>query len=716
MKMKKLTASLLLAACTFACACGSDKGGDNGPAAGGIIVESNDTKTYVEGTLHNVNVNFTTPVSSFVTNGQTNYKIVIQNTTTGNGATTGKAAGFIAEHVNKAADTSIETIELTDDLEITENTQYIFVGCEDKFKTVGGEMPAYPEIGIAGYQIKNYGKNVFINAYSLHGYQLGAISFLREVLGYDMFSEDCVIYENDGKWMPEMDIVERPDFDYRTPNGGSVAQGEVFGMGYTYIAPTFDTGESWCHNIYDFVSKEEVEAGKLPREWLSNDDTMWQMCYTARGNKELFTGLVNHIADRLYELLWNRVDCNTIILGQHDIGGNTPMVQNCKCDACKASYDYYGTMGGAWLSLCNRASVLVDEKLKTEEAQEHFGGIKDWNLLQLVYHTQVNAPCEKNNNGYIWDESGRGIPKIEKWFNTDGSVEDWDTAWAGTSEENTESNVLKAWSDTHERIYTAPNVHYMYATSASDWTYAYYDTPNASWSNIARAWSGVGGEFFVWAYALNSEFILYPYNSFDTSFETTRYFKNLGAKYMFWQGQYQNPNNAGFTKLRNYLDSKVEFDVNIDYQTYVDKFFKYYFGEASELMQRFFEEAQAQCRWIEKVNSVNGNIHNKKLGDAENWPEGLINSWIDLINEAYDLIEEKYKVTDPEQYEIYKKHIMIEEQFPVYVLCTTYASSFKASDLKAMRKEFLNDFYSLKNTIHAESRLMTLVTDAWDLD
>ena len=185
---------------------------------------------------------------------------------------------------------------------------------------------------------------------------------------------------------------------------------------------------------------------------------------------------------------------------------------------------------------------------------------------------------------------------------------------------------------------------------------------------------------------------------------------------MFWQGQYGNTNNAGFTQLRNYLDSKVEFDVNADYQYYVNKFFKYFYGTAGETMQRFFEEVQAQNRYIEKYNQVSGNIHNIKLGYAENWPEGLLRSWMNMMAKAYEEVEEAYRVSDPEMYKVYTDNIMTEELFPMYALITTYPDSFKTTDLKAMRLQFIDNFYALNNKWYAEGRMMSDIIAEWDLD
>ena len=716
MKLKKIAVSLLLAACTFACACGGSGGGVAGPVTGDIVNDDNNFN-YVEGMLHDVNVDFDAPVADFVVNGYTDYQIVYGT------AKAGKAAGFIRTHVSGATGGEIT---VTDQLptQVNSNTKYIFVGCEDLYVELGyGEKPAYSVLGLGGYEIKTVGSNVFINTCGAEdSYQLGVIAFLREVVGYDMLKDEIVIYERDGKKMPAMDITERPDFDYRAP-GGQISVLEQYGMGFTDYSPIPNTGESWIHNIYDFVSLEEMDENP---DWASSDVTRWQMCFTSRGNKDSYTKLVYHVAEKVKGFLTKSPSTPTIVLGQHDIGGTTPSVQNCKCKACQASYAYYGnTMGGAWLSLCNRVSVVVDEWLKQPEQIEYFGEDFEWNFLQLIYHTHLNAPTEKDQNGYILDEDGYGIPKVEMWFNNDGSMQDWEDAW--TDEETgdcLETEVVKEWSDTYERIYPAPNVHHFFAASGADWVHSFLDSENAGFKNICDAWTGVstlreggsGGKFYIWAYTLNSEFSNYPYNSFDTFFETTRYFKEIGSKYIYWQ-TLNNPENSGFSTLKNYLTAKVEFDVNCDYMYYVNKFFKHAYGVAGQDIQDFFEQFQLHYRWMEEVNKVSGNIHNAKYGNKEHWPEGLINGWVDLLENAIDKVEQAYSATDPELCALYTKQIEIELQFPLLVQCTTHAGSFGDAELKAKRKYFMHLFYDvLGNKIHAEGRSMYQITDLWDLD
>ncbi len=712
MKMKKLVISMLLVASTLLSACGKKDNGGSAPTANGIVDEVTQTH-YIEGTLHDVNVDFNNPVSDFVVDRATEYTVV-------NGLTAGNknpnlAAAFITEHVYKASGASMKIIETTELNvgDIDQNTKYIFVGCEDLYKAkVGGDIPTYDEIGVSGYQIRTYGKNVFINGYNQKGYQMGAIAFLREVFGYDMFSEDCVIYEKDGRVMPAMDIIERPDFDYRHANS-VLTPIELMGMGFETTTPIVEPNNSFCHNWHEFVTNADWLAHP---EWRSADETGWQGCWTTRGNQEAFTQLIDHVVEKIKKFMQAHPNRDALIIGQNDIGSGTPQIDRCSCTSCRASYEYYGTMAGAWLSLCNRISLKIDEWLKTEEAISIFGENKKLYILLLSYHASLNPPVEKEGGKYVL-EDGVAVPKKEMWFNSDGSMVAWESAWAeADTGESKEEKMFADWTALHERLYCAPSVNVMFAGSQAYYTHSFYEDNNATWTTMIEGWKGLGGEFYFWLYTLASVGLLYPYNSFDSLFETTRYVKDVGAKYIYWQTQYDNKNNPGFEELRLYLASKVEFDVNSDYQYYVEKFFKYYYGVASDKMYALFQEITAQCRYIEEVHGVTPTHGNSNLMNVENWPKQLLQRWMGIIDEAYELVEQEYKVVDPEQYEIYRKHIMIEELFPMYVLCQSYDDTFAPSELKQMRLTFIDNFYALGNTCYKEANLMADVINMWDLD
>ena len=61
---------------------------------------------------------------------------------------------------------------------------------------------------------------------------------------------------------------------------------------------------------------------------------------------------------------------------------------------------------------------------------------------------------------------------------------------------------------------------------------------------------------------------------------------------------------------------------------------------------------------------------------------------MDLVEKAYEAIE-LVKESDPEMYEVYKEHILLESMFPRFALLTCYSGTFTS-------EEFYNEAYSFK--------------------
>jgi hypothetical protein len=251
-----------------------------------------------------------------------------------------------------------------------------------------------------------------------------------------------------------------------------------------------------------------------------------------------------------------------------------------------------------------------------------------------------------------------------------------------------------------------------YAASSANYVHSFYEDENAGYSKVVHAWAGITDKMYFWIYQLNFNNFLYPYNSFDSLAENMRYFKSVGGTYMYNQGTWYNPNNSGFCKLRDYLGSKLMFNVNLNYEDLVDKYFKYYFGEAEPYMREFFDTVQANSR--DKESTITGSVFSSTIKDSSVWPEGMINSFMDLIDQSYAAIE-SHKEINTVEYEALQKHILIESLFPRFSLCTTYASSYTDSELLAMRLAFKADFTTLKNTADVEWYTIQDRYDEWGI-
>ena len=669
----------------FGCGGNKESGGSSLPSdkIPEAVAPAEDYKTHkIDGTLHEIDVDYESPVGKFAENGRTEYKIVAPSAYV-------SAAKFVAQHLNAATGAAFETV-IADNYDLSSG-KIIALGINDTIKSAV-TVPTNDVLGNRGYYIKTVGDDVLVYCTTEDGAQLASIALLNALVGYDMLSGDCVIYEKSGNVLPSVEIKERPDFEYRV-NSNTISDVAKYGMGFTMNTGIVKTksGDS-VHNLFDLFSESDKTSHP---KWFSSDNVdlknrIGQLCFTAHGDKDEYDKLVKKFVDEIESIIKDQPNVEIMRISQNDtVGANT--LRRCGCTACSASYDYYGTLGGAILSLTNDVAKEINEYIAANCPERKF------QLVVLIYGDAIQAPVKRSASGaYIYDENGKGIPETRYWFNESGER-------TAVKDENGDDKIL-----------TCENgVGYEYAASSANWIHSFYEDENYSYSSAVSAWAGLEGDLYIWSYEISYYQYLYPYNNYQIMIDNFKYFKEYGGIYMYPEGTWENPNNPGFAKLRDYINAKGMFNVNLDYNSLVDKFFKYYFREAAPYMRKYFDEVQANLS--DKESITGGGVHSYDLAKSSVWPEGMITGWYNLFDKAQKAIE-IYNGTDDELYEALSKHLLIESLFPRYVLCTTYADSYSPEQLKKMRTDFVNDFDTLGNTTHQEHYTISEVTGKWDID
>ena len=734
-----LSGLMVFSVFSVACNNNSEENPDPTPVTPTVNATSDFKYNYLkEGTLHNIKVDFDNPVGDFVKNGQSNY-VIIYNTQSRD------YAQFLQKMITKCTGVSLpaymrdhyDEATLVSDLNSANpDKYYILLECEDLFT---GEIPALSVLGVSGAQVKTVGKNVFINAYNHQGYQMGALAFLREVTGYDYVGYDTVYFGNSGEVLPQLDIVDRPDFDFRQINDSNMPREQALGQGFSTSAIFYSNGTRcpWVHNCKYFVGARQdtyfvnTEAysdgvdpdgayeyewflkgeGKSPlsadslngefveedasidRKWLSSDATMWQCCYTAHGDVESYLRLVKRVANMLIYAMVT-TDYNNIMHSANDVTTGTASVNRCACQACNASYEYYGfTMGGAQVSLLNDAVLRLNEfkaNYVDPETGEHTYADREFNVVILAYGASLASPTKKVNGEYVFDEKGNGIPMTQKWFDFDESTGkvsamDWEEVF--NPDEYDPKNPAQ--------LTFVENAQVMYASSGANWTHTFREPENISRYTATKGWAGLGGKYYIWAYEKCYYNYFYPYPVFDSMFENYRYFKgDLDSKYIYSEGTYENVKCPGFSMLLEYMNSKALYNVNYNYQDVLDTFFERYYDKAAPYMREMFDAVQIQLRWAEKQGYYVGTVHNDTITYLDVLPYGTIQTCLELIDKAYAAIEE-YKYTNPDLYESLYEHILIESLFPRFSMCTTYDVYLPEDELLEWRLAFKRDFDEL---------------------
>ena len=603
-----------------------------------------------DGGLHKVSV--TDSNRPFVTNGTTDYAIVLGN----DGKRATEAALFLQKHIEKATGASVPIKKYGNDTPWSAQAKYIVLGSTELFAAAGLSMPS-DRLGQTGYHVKTAGNSAFLMTAHDNGYSSAAIAFLRYVIGYEMYAENIVIYDKSGETLPDMDITEKPDFEFHLQSNKVSAEAS-YGMGFmpgnVFVTPD---GVEQQHNSFDYLPPETYRDAH--HDWYST--TGDQLCYLAHGNDKEFEAMVNTVYERMIPAIDANPDANATTFTQEDVSSQ------CSCDACLAYQEKYKTNAASIIKFCNALNKKVQAHL-AEQAEAAGTPKRDFNIIFFAYQRSETPPA-----------------KFE------------DGVWKPIDE-----NVV---CDENVGVYIAP----IYAS----YNQSFYSAYNEASATAIAGWTACCQKLYMWLYETNFHYYFLPFNSYESIIETYRYCKNMGAIYVWNEGQYDNGNATHFSKLKEYINAKAEFDVNVNYKDVVDNFFANYFGAANDPMRLFFDELQAHLHWLDKAYPADfkGFIFDE-VEQARFWPKKTLDHWLALCDEAYAAIE-SVKATDPERYEALKRNILLETLFPRYALIQLYPGNYSASALNAMKQQFKVDAQSLGVSRVREYHSIDELYSAW---
>ena len=607
-----------------------------------------------KGTLHDVNVKESTRV--FVDNGKSDYKIYYE----GGNTLAQKAASFMASHIEMATGVLLEVKPTSETTTIEDKDHVILLG--DKKLQEANQIPvSSKDIGTTGYQISTKNDSIFIRVGGDLGFQQAAIAFLKHALGFTRYSYNIVTYSKDGKTLPDMDIVERPDFDFRTQSN-KVDASTAYEMGFLTLSEVFyaDSETQHFHNSFDYLPVEEYK--ERHSKWYSDKGT--QICYTAHGDKEEYDKMV----DEVYKKMVTRLAKDkTVRAFTFSIQDNP---DSCTCDACKANVVKYGADSSSVVKFCNSLDDKIQNYLQ-EQADKTGQPKRELNILFFAYH-KTEKPCVKKNSKGEYEPTSPDIV-----------------------------------CNPHVGPYIAP--------ISACFTKSLYDEDNAIYADNIKGWGALSNKLYMWLYETNFSHYLYPLNTYSTMIESYRYCYENNGMYMFNEGQHNNGAVTCFGHFKEYFNSVALFDVNTDYNSIVDDFFSSYFREASVPMLKYFKELQEQFAYVQSAYStdINGTIYNN-IAQSRFWPKKLLDRWVGYINEGYEAIL-PYKTSNRILYEALYNNILLESIFPRFALLNHYSGKYSAETLQELRKTFRDDCYKVNVTMLNEGSLMDSVFSAWGI-
>ncbi len=658
MKRKSILSLILAAVLCFGMAACKKEESSGGVEEGGSKLTAIDPATepvdkYPTNVLHKVSVQETSnPFVSQVDGvASTEYQIV-----SGGGDLTQKATSFVQGHLARATG-AILNVSRAEDVEYSAEGKYIYFNCPTQFAAAGLTMPT-EDIGPSGYYIKTVGNGVFVATKAETGAQQAAIALLRHLVGYEMFAVDCVSYSKNGATMPNMDIVERPDYDFYVASN-KIDADTMYGMGFQNSLDVFInvTSEAssygpW-HNSLDYLP--EKDYGEEHSDWYSDvaygDQFLHDLCYTAHGNATELEAMVTEVARIMVDYAERFPNIPTIAFTIED--HNTV----CSCSACTThARQYNNSYAAAVIQFLNRVNEKVQSTLAAN-AQQQNKAKRDLNILFFAYHKMLTPPAKKNAQG--------------------------------------------VWTPIDDTVVCAKEVGVYLAPIEANYGYSFNDEINAIYKDNCDGWAACADLMYIWTYNTNFHYYMYPCNSFDSMIENYRYFKEMGAVYMWSQGQHNQNNASHFSNFKDYVNSQALFDVRANMKDLTDKYFANYFQDAAQPMRQYYDELQAHLTYLLYTNPTAFNrVTHAEIATISFWPQQLLVQWLGYIDQAYQAIE-KYQISNPTLYEALEKRIKIESIFLRYAQITLYSGSYP-SQLDEMRIAFKNDCEELGITQKAE--------------
>ncbi|MBR1974340.1 MAG: DUF4838 domain-containing protein [Clostridia bacterium] len=571
-----------------------------------------------------------------VENGATEYAIVLPDNADETLTLAGQElASFFAEATGA-------TLNVVSDGAYSDYDAIISIGDTKAFAASGVTMG---EMTSEGYHIERKDNAIYLNANTSRGCLYGVYGLLGELFEYEQYSADCyTILNRPTVELYTIEVTENPDIAIRMPSNGAIindstlagrfgmkmGETDVFFNAGDYTNNKGETGnEGWrvWHNALEILPVTYWTAqGKT--NWFSNNKVngaINQLCYTARGNADDYTAMVDQIVVIMAQTLTSsqitsRPDALYVTLTSEDGGGV------CTCSACTEAKALYGSDAGAVIKLCNDVREGMDEWMEANPRYK-----REVTLLFFAYNDYVTAPT------------------------------------AGTIEMREDVGVMYAVSD---------YVNYYYDV---------YNTENDAFRAQFEAWSNLcainNSTFALWTYTKNfSAYMLradvYGENAFFNE-NAYRYFAENGVDLWFNQGATNGTTTlSAFEKLNGYIDSQMMWDSNQSVEDLIDKWFNAMYGSAASYMRALYNGQNQKAR--EAFGTTKKGIPSVGVSESamkNTLTNSVLQTWFGYIDSAKNAINSDSSLTN-EQKAVYLERINEEWISVEFWYVSLYYSSF----------------------------------------
>lgn len=514
-------------------------------------------------------------------------------------------------------------------LTFNQDSKYIVLGENDVSKASGMSLD-YEEYGEDGSYIKTIGKSVFINSVLYPGALYGTYEFLWYNLGIRIYGYNEVKLPDHTK-----DVVYLKDFNLKNiPDFAERANS----INYRYDDTTayrlgynLKQGENWYRWCHTHFSI--LPPSKYiaeHRDYYSHDAT--QLCLT---NDEMIAEFTKNMKQIITDSPERRETPGNFELGHEDT--NT----FCECERCVKVASENGGKSGVMMLFMNKVADIMNPWM-----EENYPDVSiKW--VTFAYAQTVDAPTTKLSDG--------------------------------------------SYAPYNDAVKPHKNVGVMLAPLDSDWAHDLTDPVyNERWAAALAGWKSLNPEIFVYSYSVVFDHLFLFMDNWDTCKKQYQIWLDAGAVFFFEEG---GQTNMPFYELKNYVRSKMMWDVDADVEYYINDFIDNYYKAGAPYVKQYFHRLRTNYELIEQRLTAKGEKFHLKsfvryepaMISKEYWPMDWLISGIQLYDEALKACEAMPDGIDKENA---IKRVKSERASPIYLLMSIYGPELSYGDIRYYCEEF----------------------------
>jgi len=589
-----------------------------------------------------------------VNNGATEYKIVIPENSSG---LLQVASADLTRFVSEATGVSIPVIT---DKEATGEGKFISIGQTTLLKNTDITY-SLDELGRDGYKIITEGDDMYLIGGGEYGSMYAAYELLEILVDWDYFAQDCYTLTKGMTQIPlyALNLTDIPDIPIRVASDGVVETSNqtLYRLRERPQSENFVTVKGyWAHNSIQYVK----DSPDVNDTWYNNAKT--QLCYTAHGDAEQYEKMQEACFISLRDALIQTPDRDGVTFTMEDNH------DSCNCDACTAMTEKYGALSSTMILFLNDLNARIRAWFETEEGKPY---ARDLKIVFFAYNAYEPAPATYN-------------AETDKYVPNNGIKMD-------------------------------DGVYCMLAPIHMDYYRPITDTANQEFYNNLKAWGDMAqGNLYLWYYSTNFFNYLAPYDCFDSFAENYRMAAQCDTYYLFDQRQTdERVTITGWSILKDYVCSKLAWDVDQNPEELIGKFFNGYFGPAAPEMREIFDQLRILTEYNKEHMEMGGDATiYLSLTDEKFWPKDILEQWM----ETYDRAEEKLaslKESDPALHQAYLERIQKEKLSTLYLFVECYSYNTNAALIDSYKAEFKELADKFGVTKYCESKDISNLYDKW---